>query len=180
MSTQKYVQQLEITIKDGYVEFRFGKSIFKLHLDKRGNPLFPDSVKNELPAYIPRMLEEIVGRMRHDPSYHLGLDPEHCDWCAEVTGTGECDCFPNFRDNNPREYIQTLTCDVCDVSTTGRLEQCSSLKEWSYWWIWKGERMVRGYWTFDDEPKRLICEDCLRKDIAREKDKTQAIDVTDE
>jgi hypothetical protein len=78
MLTRKYVQQLEITIKDDCVEFRFAKWIFKFDLDERGNPLFPDSVKNELPPYMPKMVEEIVRRMRgEDGSFELGLDAEH-------------------------------------------------------------------------------------------------------
>jgi hypothetical protein len=173
MSTQKYVQQFEITVDEfnqKCVEFRFGKWIFKIDLDEHGNPLFPDSLKHELPTYMPQMVEEIVKRMTNGQAgayYQLALDPEHDDWCAEVKGTGKCNCWPTFRDNNQREYFKTWTCAVCGISTTGRAG-CTSGFECSFnFWVYKdNDRPVRAYWQFDcDKPGRTICDDCVDRDI---------------
>lgn len=165
---KKLVQQLEITIKEENqcVEFRFANWVFKFDLDRNGNPLFPESVKNELPPYMPEMVEKIVKRMRGDDgSFDLYLDPQHEPWCAEVKGTGECNCWPIFfNDNNQRTYIETLTCAVCGESTTGKLGSLSGGEQWTKGWVWKRGRRIRAYWFFtaDDHYERQICDDCLK------------------
>jgi hypothetical protein len=165
---KKLVRQLGITIKeeDECVEFQFGEWVIVLDLDRNGNPLFPESVKNELPPYMRKMVEQIVKEMRprYDGSFTLYLDPEHRDWCAEVTETGECNCEPIFfRDNNRRTYFKTLTCAVCGESTTGQVGGGVSCEEWLKWGVYRDNRIVRQYWDFSgDKYKRYVCDDCFK------------------
>jgi hypothetical protein len=75
--------QLEINIRDEWVELKLDGSVFKLGLDDRGLPLFPESVKKELPPYMPEMVEKIVNKMRHGPSkgrFYQNID--HKLWCV--------------------------------------------------------------------------------------------------
>ena len=47
-----------IMFKDGGVELTVEESVFKLALDERGLPLFPESVKQQLPPWMPKEVEE--------------------------------------------------------------------------------------------------------------------------
>jgi hypothetical protein len=176
MSAKHIVDQLGITIGEKSVELQLGESVFKLGLDEYGFPDFPESVKNELPPYVPEMVEKMMCKMRsHGPNQaEIYLDVGHKVWCAELTGIGMCNCNPFLRDAEIREYSGTwqdrkLTCVLCDESSTGeihgRVLQDDGDELWERFWTNGGDRF---YWIFSgDESRLLICEDCLSNFMAK-------------
>jgi hypothetical protein len=90
MSEKK--QKSEIKVRDDYLEFNYGGSVFKIDLDERGLPQFPESVREKLPPYITEMVEKMIEHGDHDgPCY---IDVCHKPWCAELKGIGGCNCDP--------------------------------------------------------------------------------------
>src|SRR5262245_13627785 len=107
MLPTKIINQIGITIRDKHVELDLAKFIYVLDLDDVGLPLFPESVKKELPPYMPEIVEKMVRTMKsNQPRYlHIYIDVEHEIWCAQVTGTGMCNCNAVPRDWNGKDYI---------------------------------------------------------------------------
>src|SRR5262249_15133700 len=65
-------------------------------------PTVPESIRNELSLYMPTVLKEMMWRLgKSDTSYaELHFHVEHEGWCAQVTGSGKCNCNPVLRDYN--------------------------------------------------------------------------------
>src|SRR5262249_46344658 len=146
-------------------ELELAKFIYVLDLDDVGLPLFPESVKKELPPYMPEIVEQMVRTMKsNQPQYfHIYIDGEHEIWCPQVIGIGMCNCNGVPRDWNGKDYIQTLTCAVCDESTTGEVGGGFSYEEWLQWGVYKGDCRVREYWHFcGNKYERYICDDCFK------------------
>jgi hypothetical protein len=57
-------QRGEIFVGDGWVELTLGESVYKLDLDVNRLPEFPQSVTQELPPYLPSMVEEMLREMK--------------------------------------------------------------------------------------------------------------------
>src|SRR5262249_36910883 len=132
MLPTKIIDQVGIKIRDKHVELDLAKFIYVLDLDDDGLPLFPESVKKELPPYMPDMVQKMVRTMKSNhPQYrYIYLDMEHEIWCAQVTGISMCNCNAVLRDWKGKDSFQTLTCAVCDESTTGEVGGGFSYEEW--------------------------------------------------
>jgi hypothetical protein len=108
--------KVAITIQDRSVELRFRESVFNLSLDKRGMPQFPESVKQQLPTYMPQVVR-LKLRMFRIEGVRNGDHIEHAGWCAESRGIGTCDCYPGLQVGGG--FPDTLTCGLCNASSTG-------------------------------------------------------------
>jgi len=84
-----------------FVELMLGGSIFKLDLDNRGLPLFPESVKEKLPPYIPQLVELKMRMMRTRGVDEDGNYLWHAIWCDEIRSLGTCNCNPVARNAEP-------------------------------------------------------------------------------
>jgi len=163
---EKTIRQhkLGISIRDDSMELKLGESIFNLVLELPDVPTVPESIRNELSLYMPTVLKEMMWRLgKSDTSYaELHFHVEHEGWCAQVTGSGKCNCNPVLRDYNLGTWIQTLTCAVCGESTAGVVGGGVSCEEWLKWGVYRDNRIVRQYWDFSGRKyKRYICVDCL-------------------
>src|SRR5262249_33557771 len=168
-------KHVEIMFKDRCVELTVDESVFKLALDDRGLPLFPESVKQQLPPWMPKEVEETISRMRNVRQNEThNLDVVHQYWCDELAGIGMCDCDPvlcHYDIRGLTEWYEgswgTLTCVVCHESSNGRtgLDRVwyNGDRLFEKHWVYKDNEQdndPRVYWAFSSET--LICEDCLR------------------
>jgi hypothetical protein len=177
--SQKKKPNIGIVVRDGYIELSVDGSVFKLSLDERGVPQFPESVKKELPPYMPKEVEKIIGGMRNcrqNETYNL--DIVHKFWCEELAGIGICTCDPVLCHSKVlglgqcgAESWGTFTCVVCHESSNGRtgsdhvtyngdqlFGKYSVIKDN------EEDNDYRFYWAFSDTT--LICEECLRNIMA--------------
>jgi hypothetical protein len=186
--------QVSIMIVDGCIELELDGFEGKIGLDERGLPLFTKSIKQQLPPYMPELLEKMTQKMRSDEASYawVYLDVEHEDSCdQQFTDIEICNCNAVIRDHKIEEYVigesWTLTCTVCNESSTGKMGGTCSDETSITLPLYEGGGKVRDFWRFDYYYSgRLICEDCFNKHIANskaqttEKDRIRAIDVTDE
>jgi hypothetical protein len=171
------VEKVSIKIEDDCVELNVDGSVFKLSLDERGVPQFPESVKQQLPPYMPKEVEEIISRMSKNTVENL--DVVHQYWCQELAGIGMCKCDPVLCPSDLRGLWAsgegswgTYICVVCHASSSGRTGSVyvrynlDSL--FQKHWVYKDnqEDDNRIYWAFSNET--LICEDCLGNIMAEE------------
>jgi hypothetical protein len=175
LAKNSFRYQTNITIEDECVDLQFGGREFSFDLNEDGLPLFPQWVKNKLPAFVPKTLEKMIIQMRKDDAWEANfyLDVEHVPPCVVDEDDQRrfgilirCRCNPVLHEPEIRDYLcrenSKLTCAVCDESTTGLVGGSSSFEEWEQWGVYKGNRRVRDYWSFcGDKYKRWICDDCL-------------------
>jgi hypothetical protein len=177
-TSKKPIQQIGISIGDEYVELKYGESVFKLGLKKNGYPVFPESVKKELPPEISGIVAGRVSRMRKDgrTQEQINLDIMHDYGCDELAGIGKCACDPVLSLVEPdepkvgrwgEEGWGVLTCVVCrksHIGDTGSYRVTYNYdKLFEKHWVIKDneeDNDHRFYWAFSN--KTLICEDCLR------------------
>src|SRR5262245_30195488 len=111
---------LRAKVEDGCVELEIDGSVFKLGLDKDGLPQFLESLKEKLPPYVPKMVEENINNPNKGSVY---VAVSHEPWCPEMNGTGRCNCNPDLLNLEIREYSGIgdgkLTCKMCDESSKG-------------------------------------------------------------
>ena len=184
--------QVDIMMVGGCIElFELDGFEGKIGLDERGLPLFTKSMKQQLPPYMPELLEKMTPKMRSDGASFadVAIDVEHEDSCDQFTDVEICNCNAVIRDQKIQMYgtieSETMTCTVCNESFTGQPGGTSS-SEYAIELPLRKHGQVRSFWCFDHYYSgRLICEDCLDKEIAKrksqttEKDRTRPIDVTD-
>jgi hypothetical protein len=69
----EYEMAGEIFVGDGWIELTWGDSVYKLDLDERGLPKFPQSLEEELPRYVPGIVEQMLGQMKILHTNHAGI-----------------------------------------------------------------------------------------------------------
>jgi hypothetical protein len=157
-------------VEDGCVEITLEESRFRLVIDEHGSPKFPDSLKETLPPYLPEMVERWVKSKLQNPSQSpIHLAVSHRPWCREIGGAGGCNCNPDLRYLETREYREIsgekLTCRMCKESSTGEIRfdvvRGASRNSWERFWIEGGDMF---YWLvaiggFDF--RVLICHLCM-------------------
>src|SRR5262245_63573691 len=99
--------QLCIMIEDGSIVLEIDAFEGKIGLDEHGLPLFTKSVKQQLPPYMPELLEKMTRKMRSDDASlaWVYLDVEHDDGCDQFTDIEICDCNAVIRDHKIEEYV---------------------------------------------------------------------------
>jgi hypothetical protein len=158
-------RKIAINLYDEYIELTIGNSVFRLSLDERGLPQFPESVKESLPPYIPELVERLLRLGEYDESHIHIVD--HKTWCPEVRRTGKCNCNPvisaTLRDNTG-----PLTCNACGEFSIGEIR--TSVTEDTCGKRWLLHRTETGdmlYWTFpEDESGQILCHNCLKRIMA--------------
>ena len=134
--TEKKKHKVEIRVEDRRVELNLDDgSVFKLSLDERGFPQFPESVRDELPGSTPGIIQATLLKMKKDGrnQAQIYVDVLHVYDCATLAKDGTCDCRPVFRDSShPQQEADfeqigygTLTCIVCRESSVGERCSCS-------------------------------------------------------
>lgn len=157
-------ETLGMTFGDRSVELQLGKSTYKL-LDERGLPADAGATEKEFLPYMPVVMKEMMWRLaKPGTSYaEIHFDAEHADWCAKAIGNGRCNCHPLIRSHYLATWIQTLTCAVCDESTTGEVGGSGGCEELTQVGVYKDHCRVAEYWQFVGDPyERWICDDCMR------------------
>jgi hypothetical protein len=167
-----------IEIYHDCIELTFGESVFTLDRDEFGLPVFPESVKEKLPPYLPESVTQVTRKLlRQSGDQNVGQSIyqtiDHELWCAETTGHGRCNCNPVLNEPTTEKRSWTsgdgkLTCSMCDESSTGYI-RCDLVEDtiglrWERLWTEGGDRF---YWILEkDESKTILCEDCLRRIMA--------------
>src|SRR5215510_1508192 len=162
---------LDITfVEDGYVEITIRESVFRLPLDEHGLPMFPESLKEKLPPYAPKMVEHRIKSRRQNPNQgRVYMLVNHKAWCRELRGTGTCNCNPDISDleigKNTGMGHGKLTCTKCGQSSTGEMILHDIVENdigcWDRFWIEGGDMF---YWLVGiagTEIKLLICHVCM-------------------
>jgi hypothetical protein len=154
------IKEIGIKRYDGCVELRIGNSVFRLTLDQRGLPEFPESVKESLPPYIPEMVEKLLqkeGRL---------LIVQHEPWCSEMNETGRCDCDPIIGEPFEDEAEQ-LTCSGCEESSTGEFRIHPNLVEdicGNRWLVRRSLKEDMLYWALEEDNfSTILCHKCLER-----------------
>jgi hypothetical protein len=160
MSTKLPTGKLLVGYKS--VEFMLGGSIFKLDLDDRGLPVFPESVKEKVPPYIPQLVQMKMGITRTRDIDEEGNYLWHAIWCDEIRSRGTCNCNPVCRNAKPSINLMscgygTLTCVVCKNSATGEMILESVKHDDHEVWETIYTRVDERYWICSE----LICNPCL-------------------
>ena len=157
-------------VEDGCVEITFGESVFKLPLNERGLPTFPESLKEKLPPYAPKMIERRIESKRRNPNQGPDyMAVSHDPWCPEMKMTGSSNCDPDIYDlevgENSGMGDGKLTCKGCGDSSTGEIIRCDFIEDntgcWDRFWIEGGDMF---YWLTSikgTDIKLLICHLCM-------------------
>lgn len=154
-------------MEDDCVEITIDELVFRLDLDERGLPKFPDSLKETLPPYLPEMIEQQIKSERDNPNQASITAVTHDVWCPEMKGTGRCNCNPDIFDLEENGGISSgkLTCKVCDESSTGEVIRFDLVEDdsgcWERLWIEGGDMF---YWVVGEagtEITLLICHLCM-------------------
>jgi len=148
--------------------FRVEIALVEIGLDEHGSPLFTESVRQQLPPYMPELVVKMMEKMRSDDGVYawVYLDVAHENWCTEFAKIESCDCNPVLQDHKIEEYLGlgyvTWICAFCDESSTG--EGGVDRFDGAYrYWVRDGDR-EEAYWRFDDDvSQRLLCEHCARR-----------------
>ena len=157
-------------VDHGCVEITISDSVFRLDLDERGSPKFPESLKEKLPPYLPEMVERWIMSKRLNPNQGFPyMAVSHDPWCPEMRGTGRCNCNPDINDLEIGECRGVgngkLTCEECGESSTGEVIRHSVVEDdtgcWDRFWIEGGDMF---YWLVgiaETEIRLLICHLCM-------------------
>lgn len=156
-------------VEDDCVEVTIGELVFRLDLDERGLPKFPDSLRETLPPYLPEMIGQQIQSKRQNPNQGTTYGVSHDPWCPENRGTGRCNCNPDIFDLEIREYSGIgdgkLSCKMCEVSSTGEVILSDVVEHdsgcWERLWIEGGDLF---YWVVGiagSEITLLICHLCM-------------------
>src|SRR5215467_4159409 len=99
--------QVWITIEDECVELHLDEFEGTIALDECGLPLFTKSLKQQLPPYMPELLEKMTRKMRSDGASLavVAIDVEHEDSCDQFTDIEICNCNAAIRDHKIEEYV---------------------------------------------------------------------------
>jgi hypothetical protein len=164
------VEKVSFKIENDCVELNVDGSAFNLSLDERGVPQFPESVKQQLPPYMPEMVEKLIKSKRQSPNQgpaYMAL--WHEPWCPELRGTGKCNCNYDLCDLEIGDYSGIsegkLTCKMCNESSTGEKIRYEIVEDengcWERFWIQGGDMF---YWLVNlagTERPLLICHLCM-------------------
>lgn len=140
-------QTIRMRFVDGCLQLTVGNSVFQLNLDQNGLPHFPESLKESLPPYIPKMVDKMM-KLGEYQGYMLTVD--HEQWCSEVRETGRCDCDPIVSEPFESDTGQ-LTCSECGEFSRSEFHIHPSLVEdicGDRWLIRRSVNEGMLYWAF--------------------------------
>src|SRR5262245_15617333 len=164
----KYIVEIKF-VEDKFVEITLEDSVFRSDLDERGSPKLTESLKEKVPPYMPEIIGQGIKNRRQSPNQapiHIAVS--HEPWCCEKRETGRCNCNPDLRYLDIREYREIsgekLTCKMCEESSTGEIHfdvVHDDSASWERFWIQGGDMF---YWLvvvtgFDF--RLLICHLCM-------------------
>jgi hypothetical protein len=156
-------------VEDGCVEITNGESVFRLPRDERGLLIFPESLKEKLPPYAPKMVEHKIRSRRQNPDQGAVCTlVNHKAWCRELRGKRKCNCDPDFFDleigDSGMDHGK-LTCKECGQFSKGEMILHDVVENeigcWDRFWIEGGDMF---YWLVGipgTEIRLLICHLCM-------------------
>lgn len=158
--------------EDKCVEITFDQEVFRVALDERGLPEFPESMKELLPPYVRERLEQRIKSKRGNPNQGpICMTVSHEPWCPEMMSGTRCHCNPDLCEVEIVDYSGTgigggkLACKVCDESSIGETILSNLVEDdsgrWERFWI-EGADMF--YWLVaipETEVRLLICHLCM-------------------
>jgi len=157
--------------KDKRVEITVN-SKFTIDLDEHGLPKFPESLKEELPPYVPEMVELVIESYRHNLNQGpIDMVVCHKPGCPEarVSAILISWCNPDLVDTRKYSGISdgTLTCKRCNESSIGEILRYNVIEDdsgcWERFWIEGGDMF---YWVVampGTELRSLFCHFCMIK-----------------
>jgi hypothetical protein len=153
-------------LKDGSLEITIRESVFKLPLNERELPTFPES----LHPYAPTLPEQRIKTSRQNPNQGpVYMLVDYKMWCPELEGKGKCNCNPQIPGlelgENTGMGHEKLTCKECGQFSTGKVILHDVVEKdfdcWDRFWIEGGDMfywLVGIVWTAD---RLLICHHCM-------------------
>jgi hypothetical protein len=168
MMKMKHIIEIKF-VEDEFVEITLGDSLFRLDLDERGSPKFPESLKEKVPLYMPEMIGQRIKNKRQNPNQgpiYVAVNHEPC--CPQMRGPGRCNCNPDLLDIELREYSgiseKKLTCKMCKESSIGEIRfdvVRDASGSWKRFWIEGGDMF---YWLVaigEFDFRLLLCHFCM-------------------
>jgi hypothetical protein len=148
------------------VDITFSET-FRLDLDERGGPTFPQVLKEKLPPYVPETVEQRIRTKRQNPNQGpIYTAVRHDPWCPETSGLGRCNCNPDVPYLEIKKYSgEKPTCNVCGESSTREIRRSDVIENGTgrrdRFWIEGGDMFYCLVAVTGTECELLICDPCM-------------------